>query len=115
MFVIDAILHALQISLYMFWEVLWALAFGFLLSSVVQTVVSKRAVVSALGRPDFKGFVLACGFGAASSSCSYAAVAVARALLPKGARFVNAILFQFSAPHLLFELGPVLLVCPGRL
>src|SRR5258708_36524262 len=113
MFVIAAILHALQISLYMFWEVLWALGFGFLLSSVVQTVVSKRAVVSALGRPDFKGFVLACGFGAASSSCSYAAVAVARALFRRGASFVNAIIFEFASTNLVFELGLVLLILLG--
>ena len=84
MFVVNAILHALQISFFMLWEVLWPLAFGFLLSAIVQTVVSKRAVASALGKPDFKGFVLACGFGAASSSCSYAAVAVARALFRRG-------------------------------
>ena len=84
MFVLNAILHALQISLFMLWEVFWPLAFGFLLSAIVQTVVSKRAVASVLGKPDFKGFVLACGFGAASSSCSYASVAVARALFRRG-------------------------------
>ena len=65
MFVVNAILHALQISFFMLWEVLWPLAFGFLLSAMIQTVVSKRAVASALGKPDLKGFVLACGFGAA--------------------------------------------------
>src|SRR5260370_1073122 len=51
----------------MLWEVLWPLAFGFLLSAMIQTVVSKRAVANTLGRPDLKGFVLACGFGAARS------------------------------------------------
>ncbi len=69
----------------MLWEVLWPLAFGFLLCATPQTVVSKRAVASALGRSDLKGFALACGFGAASSSCSYASVAVARALFRRGA------------------------------
>ena len=64
MFVVNAVLHALQISFFMFWEVLWPLAFGFLLSAMVQTVVSKRAVARTLGKPDLKGFVLACGFGA---------------------------------------------------
>src|ERR1700693_4406744 len=113
MFVVSAILHALQISLFMFWEVLWPLVLGFLLSAVVQTVVSQRAVVRALGRPDFKGFVLACGFGAASSSCSYAAVAVARALFRKGASFVNAIIFEFASTNLVFELGLVLLILLG--
>src|SRR5438132_11790871 len=113
MFVLNAILHALQISLFMLWEVLWPLAFGFLLSAMIQTVVSKRSVANALGRPGLKGFVLACGFGAASSSCSYAAVAVARTLFRRGASFVNAIIFEFAATNLVFELGLVLLVLLG--
>src|SRR5438046_9080139 len=97
----------------MLWEVLWPLAFGFLLSAMVQTVVSKRAVAGALGSPDLKGLVLACGLGAASSSCSYAAVAVARALFRRGASFVNAIIFEFASTNLFFELGLVLLVLLG--
>ena len=113
MLVLSAILHALQISLFMLWEVLWPLAFGFILSAVVQTVVSKRAVSGALGRPNLKGFVLAFGFGAASSSCSYAAVAVARSLFRRGASFVNAIIFQFASTNLVFELGLVLLILLG--
>ncbi len=113
MFVVNAILHALQISFFMLWEVLWPLAFGFLLSAMVQTVVSKRAVASVLGRTDFKGFILACGFGAASSSCSYAAVALARALFRRGASFVNAIIFEFASTNLVFELGLVLLILLG--
>jgi len=113
LFVVNAILHALQISLFMLWEVLWPLAFGFLLSAMIQTVVSKRAVAGALGRPNLKGFALACGFGAASSSCSYAAVAVARALFRRGASFVNAIIFEFASTNLVFELGLVLLILLG--
>ncbi len=97
----------------MVWEVLWPLALGFLLSAIVQTVVSKRAVAGALGKPDLKGFVLACGFGAASSSCSYAAVALARALFRRGASFVNAIIFEFASTNLVFELGLVLLILLG--
>ena len=113
MFALEAILHALRISLFMLWEVFWPLAFGFLLSAMVQTVVSKRAVAGALGRPDLKGFVLACGLGAASSSCSYAAVAVARALFRRGASFINAIIFEFASTNLVFELGLVLLILLG--
>ena len=113
MFVINAVLHALQLSLFMIWEVFWPLAFGFLLSAMVQTVVSKRAVAGALGKPDFKGFVLSLGFGAASSSCSYAAVALARALFRRGAHFVNAIIFEFASTNLVFELGLVLLILLG--
>ena len=108
-----AVLHALQLSVFMLWEVLWPLAFGFLLSAMVQTVVSKRAVAGALGRPDLKGFVLSLGLGAASSSCSYAAVAIARALFRRGAHFVNAIIFEFASTNLVFELGLVLLILLG--
>src|SRR5256884_1735431 len=97
----------------MLWEVLWPLALGFLLSAMVETVVSKRAVAGALGRPDLKGFILACGFGAASSSCSYAAVAVGRALFRRGASFVNAIIFEFASTNLVFQLGLVLLILLG--
>jgi YHS domain-containing protein/uncharacterized membrane protein YraQ (UPF0718 family) len=113
LFVVSAILHALQLSFFMLWLVLWPLAFGFLLSAMVQTVVSKRAVAGALGRPDLKGFVLACGLGAASSSCSYAAVAVARALFRRGASFANAIIFEFASTNLVFELGLALLILLG--
>ena len=112
-FVVDAIVHALQLSVYMLWEVFWPLAFGFLLSAMVQTVVSKRAVAGALGKPDLRGFVLALGLGAASSSCSYAAIAVARSLFRKGANFVNAIIFEFASTNLVFELGLVLLIFLG--
>jgi len=111
--VVNAILHALQISLFMLWEVFWPLAFGFLLSAMVQTVVSKKAVAGALGKPDLKGFVLSLGLGAASSSCSYAAVALARALFRRGASFVNAIIFEFASTNLVFELGLVLLILLG--
>jgi len=113
MFLVNAVLHALQLSFFMFWEVLWPLALGFLLSATVQTVVSKRAVAGALGRPDLRGFALACGFGAASSSCSYASVAVARTLFRKGASFVNAIIFEFASTNLVFELGLILLILLG--
>src|SRR5450759_5351863 len=97
----------------MLWEVFWPLAFGFLLSAMVQTVVSKKTVASALGKPDLKGFVLSLGLGAASSSCSYAAVALARALFRRGAHFVNAIIFEFASTNLVFELGLVLLILLG--
>ena len=113
MLVVSAVIHALQLAFYMFWEVLWPLTLGFLLSAVVQTLVSKRTIAGTLGRDDLKGFVLACGFGAASSSCSYAAVALARTLFRKGATFVNAIVFEFASTNLVFELGLVLLILLG--
>ncbi len=111
--VISSVLQALQISLFMFWEVLWPLAFGFLLSAVVQVLVPKQAVARVLGRSDARGFGFAMVFGAASSSCSYAAVALARTLFRKGADFVNAIIFEFASTNLVFELGLVLLILLG--
>src|SRR6266545_1708747 len=111
--IIQAILKALVTAFAMFWEVLWPLALGFLLSAVVQTVVSKRAVVRVLGQDSPRAIAFACGFGAASSSCSYAAVAVARSLFEKGATFANSILFEFASTNLVFELGLVLLILLG--
>jgi len=113
MFVLEQLGRALLISFSMLWEVLWPLALGFMLSAIVQSAVSRRAVAGALGGFDLRGVALACGFGAASSSCSYAAVAVARALFRKGAHFANAIIFEFASTNLVFELGLVLLVLLG--
>jgi len=97
----------------MFWDVLWPLALGFLLSAVVETAVSKRTVSRLLGRDTPKGVALATVFGAASSSCSYAAVAVARTLFRKGATFGNSIIFEFASTNLVFELGLVLVILLG--
>ena len=113
MFILQAIGDALQMAFFMFWEVLWPLALGFLISAVVQSFVSREAVVRVLGRDDLRGVTFATLLGAASSSCSYAAVAVARALFRKGATFANAILFEFASTNLVFELGLVLLVLLG--
>jgi uncharacterized membrane protein YraQ (UPF0718 family) len=110
---LDAVVHALQLAFAMLWEVLWPLALGFLLSAVVQTVVSRQAVAGALGRFDRRGVAIAVGLGAASSSCSYAAVAVARSLFRKGAHLANAIVFEFASTNLVFELGLALLVLLG--
>jgi uncharacterized protein len=112
-FVLQAIGQALQMAFFMFWEVLWPLTLGFLISAIVQSVVSKQAVVKMLGRRDLRGITFASLAGAASSSCSYAAVAVARGLFRKGADFGNAIIFEFASTNLVFELGLVLLVLLG--
>jgi len=110
---VGAVLTALQFALFMFWEVLWPLALGFLLSAIIQALVSQSAVARTLGRPNFRGFALACAFGAASSSCSYAAVAIARSLFRKGADFANAMIFEFASTNLVIELGLVLLILIG--
>src|SRR5437870_5882008 len=111
--VINAIREALQMAFFMFWEVLWPLALGFLISAIVQSLVSREAVVRVLGRDDLRGVTFATVLGAASSSCSYAAVAVGRGLFRKGATFANAILFEFASTNLVFELGLVILVLLG--
>jgi hypothetical protein len=73
-----AIIHALAMSLTMAWEILWALILGFWLSAVIQAVVSKGEMSRLLPDDSLRTIALACGLGAASSSCSYAAVALAR-------------------------------------
>ncbi|MGA7910576.1 MAG: permease [Candidatus Dormiibacterota bacterium] len=113
MTLLQAVGSALVAAFDMFWEVLWPLALGFVLSAIVQALVPKQAVARVLGRSDARGFLFACAFGAASSSCSYAAVALARSLFRKGASFVNAIIFEFASTNLVFELGLVLLVLLG--
>ena len=104
---------ALEYAFDMFWEVLWPLGLGFLLSAVVETLVSKQAISRVLGRDSPRSVALATAFGAASSSCSYAAVAVARTLFRKGATLANAIIFEFASTNLVFELGLVLLILLG--
>jgi uncharacterized protein len=111
--ILTAVGQALEMAFFMFWEVLWPLALGFLISAVVQTVVSRRTVVGLLGSDDLRGVSIATVLGAASSSCSYAAVAVGRGLFRRGATFANAILFEFASTNLVFELGLVLLVLLG--
>ena len=74
------ILHALSMAFAMFWEILWALILGFALSGIVQAVVSKKQMTKLLGDDSPRSIAIACGLGAASSSCSYAAVALARSI-----------------------------------
>src|SRR5918912_603627 len=107
------VLEALKIAFFMFWQVLWSLSLGFLLSAIVQTVISKRAIVHALGQDSPRSTALASGFGIASASCSYAAVAVARSLFRKGATLTNAIVFEFASTNLVIERGLSLLLLMG--
>jgi len=112
-FVLQAILQALGTAFAMFWEILWPLALGFILSAIIQSLVSRQAVAGALGTDSPRSLAIACGLGAASSSCSYAAVAIARSLFVKGASFINAIVFEFASTNLVFELGLILLILLG--
>jgi uncharacterized protein len=110
---LTAVFDALRMAFFMFWEVLWPLVLGFLISAVVESLVPRTAVERALGRDGLRGVTFATLLGAASSSCSYAAVAVARSLFRKGATFANAVIFEFASTNLVFELGLVLLVFLG--
>src|SRR3979411_3149773 len=107
------ILEALKIAFFMFWEVLWSLALGFLLSAVVQVVISKRAILRCVVQSCPALVVVASAFGIASSSCSYAAVAIARSLFRRGATLANAIIFEFASTNLVIELGLILLILLG--
>ncbi|MFJ4591769.1 MULTISPECIES: permease [unclassified Kitasatospora] len=108
-----AILHALSIAGSMTWEITWALILGFLLSAVVQAVVRKSTVVRMLGDDRPRTLGVAALLGAASSSCSYAAVALARSLFRKGADFTAAMAFEIASTNLVVELGVILALLLG--
>ena len=105
-----AIGDALRFAFGMAWEVLWALILGFALSGAVQAVVSKQQMRRLLPDDSPRTLAVATGLGAASSSCSYAAVALARSLFRKGADFTAAMAFQFASTNLVVELGIILAV-----
>jgi uncharacterized protein len=106
--VLDAIGHALAVAGTMTWEITWSLILGFTLSAVVQAVVRREAITRRLGSDRPATLALAAGLGAASSSCSYAAVALARSLFRKGASFTAAMVFEISSTNLVIELGIIL-------
>src|SRR6266511_3438096 len=107
------ILQALSFAFGMFWEILWALILGFALSGGVQALVSKEEMRRLLPDDSPRSLSLACGLGAASSSCSYAAVALARSLFREGADFTAAMAFEFASTNLVFELGILMAILLG--
>ncbi|MFD6990930.1 permease [Streptomyces sp. NPDC059943] len=111
--VLHAVPHALSIAGSMTWEITWALILGFALSAVVQAVVRKSTVVALLGDDRPRTLAVAAGLGAASSSCSYAAVALARSLFLKGANFTAAMAFEIASTNLVVELGVILALLMG--
>ena len=108
-----AVEHALALSGSMTWEILWALILGFTLSAVVQAVVRRSTIVALLGDDRPRTLAIAAGLGAASSSCSYAAVALARSLFRKGANFTAAMAFEIGSTNLVVELGIILALLMG--
>lgn len=110
---IAALGHALWMAFAMFWEILWPLILGFGLSGVVQAVVSKGEMSRLLPDDSPKSLAIATGLGAASSSCSYAAVALARSIFRKGADFTAAMAFELASTNLVAELSVILIVLMG--
>ncbi|MEU1824659.1 permease [Streptomyces abikoensis] len=111
--ILHAVLRALAVTGSMTWEITWALILGFALSAVVQAVVRRAAVVSLLGDDRPRTLAVAAGLGVASSSCSYAAVALARSLFVKGAHFTAAMAFEIASTNLVVELGVILALLMG--
>jgi uncharacterized membrane protein YraQ (UPF0718 family) len=111
--VLIALSQALWMAFAMFWEILWPLILGFGLSGVVQAVVSKGEMSRLLPDDSPKTLAIATGLGAASSSCSYAAVALARSIFRKGADFTAAMAFELASTNLVAELSIILIVLMG--
>src|SRR5882672_7883906 len=104
---------SLREAFFMFWETLWALVLGFTLSGAVQAFVSRDRMQRVLGDHRPKAVGRASVFGMVSSSCSYAATAMAKSLFEKGADFVSAMVFMFASTNLVIELGAVLVILMG--
>ncbi len=105
--------HAVWLAFAMFWAILWPLVLGFTLSGVIQAVVAKQQMARVLGDDRPATLVKACGLGAASSSCSYAAVAIARSVFRKGANFTAAMAFELASTNLVLELTIIMIVFLG--
>src|SRR4051794_9551550 len=111
--VFDVIGSGLKDAFLMAWEVCWALVLGFTISAIVQAWVPREHIESTMSGSGVGPVARATGLGAASSSCSYAAIAIAKSLFAKGASAVTALSFQFAPTNLVWELGLVLWVLLG--
>jgi uncharacterized protein len=111
--VLEVARNGLEDSFLMAWEVWWALVLGFAISAIVQAWVPRQRIEGALSGSGPQPVAWATGLGAASSSCSYAAVAIAKSLFQKGASAGSALAFQFASTNLVWELGLVLWILIG--
>src|SRR5579872_3602226 len=111
--VLDVIWHGLRDSFLMAWEVWWALVVGFAISAIVQAWVPRQRIQALMSGSGPRPVGWATGLGAASSSCSYAAIAIGKSLFQKGASAASALAFQFASTNLVWELGLVLWVLIG--
>jgi uncharacterized membrane protein YraQ (UPF0718 family) len=96
-----------------FWKSGWAFVFGYCISAMIQAFVPKKRLTRYMGEPGVRSISLATIFGAASSSCSFAALAAARSLVQKGAHFIVAVAFMFASTNLVIELGVLILIFLG--
>src|SRR5215475_9275895 len=110
---INAVIRALGMALAMGWEILWPLILGFTLSAVVQAAVSKQQMSQLLPDDRPRSIATALALGAASSSCSYAAVALARSIFRKGAHFTAAMAFEMASTNLVLELSIIMVALLG--
>ncbi len=111
--VISTIGEGLKQSFLMAYEVWWALVLGFAISAIVQAWVPRERIESALSGSGAVPLAKATGLGAASSSCSYAAIAIAKSLFQKGASAATSLAFQFASTNLVWELGLVIWILIG--
>ncbi|MDX6540245.1 MAG: uncharacterized protein QOI71_1855 [Gaiellales bacterium] len=111
--VVSKIGDGLANAFLMAWEVWWALVLGFAISAIVQAWVPRERVEGLLGGGGIRSVTWATGLGAASSSCSYAAIAIAKSLFQKGASAASALAFQFASTNLVVELGIVIWILIG--
>jgi uncharacterized membrane protein YraQ (UPF0718 family) len=111
--ILQAVLHALTMSGLMAWEILWPLILGFMLSGAIQAVVSHKQMSTLLPDDKPKTLLKASFLGAASSSCSYAAVALARSIFRKGGNFSAAMAFEMASTNLVIELGIIMALLLG--
>ncbi len=110
---LNALGHGLRVAGYMTWQVTWSLILGFTLSAIIQSLVHKSTISRLLPDNRPRSLATATALGAASSSCSYAAVALARSLIRKGADFTSAMAFEIASTNLVIELGIILALLIG--
>ena len=111
--ILDGVLESLRIGVGFLWTAAWAIIMGLTITSLVQVYVSKERMARVLGEGDLRGLAKATAFGAASSGCSFGAVAIGKGLFKKGAHAVNFLAFMFASTNLIVELGLMILILLG--
>src|SRR6056297_2358282 len=111
--IVEGIVESLRIGVGFLWTAAWAIIMGLVVTSLVQVYVSKERMARVLGDGDLTGLTKATLFGAASSGCSFGAVAIGKGLFKKGAHTVNFLAFMFASTNLIVELGLMILILLG--